>query len=63
MFRFTTKTSTSFNNIQNTSGTALNSTKKQLNPINDNENIDATSMFLRTPNEKGLSVQGGCILD
>lgn len=25
--------------------------------------MDATSMFLRTPNEKGLSVPGGCILD
>ena len=63
MFKFTTNTSTSFNNIQNTSATAFNSTKKKLNPMNEHENLDATSMFLRTPNDKGLSVPGGCILD
>eukprot|EP00347_Sterkiella_histriomuscorum_P013939 403362778 len=64
MFKFTTKTCTSFNNhIQNTQATTLNSTRKQLDPNNDRDNLDVPSMFLRTPNEKGLSVPGGCIID
>lgn len=64
MLKFTTKTNTSYNHKQNTSATNLNSTRKQLDPNNDHDQMDAPSMFLmRTPNEKGLSVPGGCIID